>query len=208
MQQRRLGPLAVSALGLGCMGMSDFYGGRDEAEAIATIHRALDLGITFLDTADMYGVGPQRGVGRARRSGTGAIRSCSPPSSATSARRTARSWASTADPTTCATPARRASNGLGSRRSTSTTSTGSTRTRRSRTRSARWLISCAREKCGTLGCRRLVRRRSGERMQSIRSRPCRPNTRCGAASRKARSWTQCANSASVSCHTHPSDAGS
>ena len=57
MQQRRLGTqgLTVSALGLGCMGMSDFYGNRDEQEAIATIHRSLDLGMTFLDTADIYG---------------------------------------------------------------------------------------------------------------------------------------------------------
>jgi aryl-alcohol dehydrogenase-like predicted oxidoreductase len=55
METRRLGPLEVSALGLGCMGMSEFYGPTDEAEAIATIHRALDLGITLLDTADMYG---------------------------------------------------------------------------------------------------------------------------------------------------------
>jgi aryl-alcohol dehydrogenase-like predicted oxidoreductase len=47
--------LEVSALGLGCMGMSEFYGTADEAEAIRTIHRALDLGVTFLDTADMYG---------------------------------------------------------------------------------------------------------------------------------------------------------
>src|SRR5947209_8901300 len=57
MQRRRLGGqgLEVSALGLGCMGMSEFYSGRDEAEAVATIHRALELGIDFLDTADMYG---------------------------------------------------------------------------------------------------------------------------------------------------------
>jgi aryl-alcohol dehydrogenase-like predicted oxidoreductase len=57
MQKRRLGNegLEVSAQGLGCMGMSEFYGSADEGEAIATIQRALDLGISFLDTADMYG---------------------------------------------------------------------------------------------------------------------------------------------------------
>src|SRR5262245_29096114 len=55
MQTRRLGTLEVSAIGLGCMGMSEFYGPSNEAEAVATIHRALDLGVTLLDTADMYG---------------------------------------------------------------------------------------------------------------------------------------------------------
>lgn len=57
MQKRKLGSqgLEVSALGLGCMGMSDFYGQRDDVESIATIHRALDRGVTLLDTADIYG---------------------------------------------------------------------------------------------------------------------------------------------------------
>lgn len=58
LQQRTLGtssPLTVSALGLGCMGMSEFYGAHGERQGIETIHRALDLGVTFLDTADMYG---------------------------------------------------------------------------------------------------------------------------------------------------------
>jgi aryl-alcohol dehydrogenase-like predicted oxidoreductase len=54
---RALGPLSVSALGLGCMGMSFAYGAADRGEAIATLHRALDLGVTLLDTADMYGRG-------------------------------------------------------------------------------------------------------------------------------------------------------
>ncbi|MHB8656656.1 MAG: aldo/keto reductase [Solirubrobacteraceae bacterium] len=68
MQQRTLGSngLEVSAQGLGCMGMSEFYGAADEAESVATIHRALELGVTLLDTADAYGFGDnEQLVGRA-----------------------------------------------------------------------------------------------------------------------------------------------
>jgi len=66
MQYRKLGSLQVSALGLGCMGMSDFYAGGTEAESVETIHHALELGVNFLDTADMYGRGANEElVGRA-----------------------------------------------------------------------------------------------------------------------------------------------
>jgi aryl-alcohol dehydrogenase-like predicted oxidoreductase len=65
-KQRNLGALTVSAIGLGCMGMSEFYGPTDDEESIATITRALDLGVSFLDTSDMYGSGHNEElVGRA-----------------------------------------------------------------------------------------------------------------------------------------------
>lgn len=68
MDKRTLGGLEVSALGLGCMGMSEVYGPVDDDESIKVIHRALDLGVTFLDTADVYGVGHNEElVGRAIR---------------------------------------------------------------------------------------------------------------------------------------------
>ena len=66
MEQRNLNDLTVSAIGLGCMGMSEFYGTTDDAESVRVVHRALDLGCSFLDTADMYGpFTNERLVGRA-----------------------------------------------------------------------------------------------------------------------------------------------
>jgi aryl-alcohol dehydrogenase-like predicted oxidoreductase len=69
MQKRKLGTeITVTAIGLGCMGMSEFYGATNEAESITTIHRAIDLGVDFLDTADIYGLGRNEElVGRALR---------------------------------------------------------------------------------------------------------------------------------------------
>ena len=104
MKMRTLGKtkgLEVSALGLGCMGMSDFYGPASEDEAIATIHHALDRGVTFIDAlADIYGPFHQRNAGRARPCAGAATGSCWPRSSATCGRPTARrcSWGSTAAP--------------------------------------------------------------------------------------------------------------
>jgi aryl-alcohol dehydrogenase-like predicted oxidoreductase len=66
MQKRQIGPLRVSAIGLGCMGMTPIYGEPDQDECIATLHRAIALGVSFIDTADMYGAGKNEElVGRA-----------------------------------------------------------------------------------------------------------------------------------------------
>ena len=100
MRTRTLGGLDVSELGLGCMGMSEFYGGYDDGESIRTIHRALELGVTLLDTADMYGAGDNERARRPRARAAAASRRSSRRSSATCAARTASSSASTAGPST------------------------------------------------------------------------------------------------------------
>src|SRR4051812_25765089 len=137
MDRRTLGSqgLEVSEQGLGCMGMSEFYGESDEGEARATIERALELGVNFLDTADMYGpFTNERLVGGAIADRRDQV--SSPRSSGTCAARTVSAWGSAATPTTCARRATRRCSGWGSTTSTSTTSTASTRASRSRRRSA------------------------------------------------------------------------
>ena len=138
MDKRTLGQgLEVSELGLGCMGMSEFYGTADEGEAIATIHRALELGITFLDTADMYGpFTNERLVGQAIADRRDQVVLATKFGNAPRRGRQLRS-ASAAAPTTSARPATRAWSGSASTTSISTTSIASTTRRRSRRRSAR-----------------------------------------------------------------------
>ena len=144
MQTRTLGPdgPVVSALGLGCMGMSDFYAGRDDEESIRTIHRALELGVTLLDTADMYGRTPTRNWSGGRSRDVATTSSWRPSSGSSATPATPARAGSTAAPTTCSLPARARWSASAPITSTSTTSTGSTPTRRSRRPSARWPSWC------------------------------------------------------------------
>ena len=208
MEQIPLGSpgLIVSRQGLGCMGMSEFYGTGDDDESIATIHRALSLGVTFFDTADMYGPFTNE-VLLGRASERAATRRSSPPNSATCAIPTIRpDAASTAGRSTCARPATRRSSGSGPTTSISTTSTGSTPTRRSRRRSGRWASLCRRARCATSGYPRRHRPLFAAPTPCTRFRRCRPSTRSRRAIPRPRSCPRSTRSGSGSCPTARSGA--
>ena len=185
MERRTLGQgLEVSEQGLGCMGMSAFYGATDEDESIATIHRALELGITFLDTAHIYGQGANeelvgRAVARPARRGRDRDEVLGNACCRTEA------GASTAGRSSSAPRSTARSSGSASTTSTSTTSTASTRRRRSRRPSARWRSSSRPGRFATSASPRRRRRRSGARTPCIRSRRSSPSTRCGHATPRA-----------------------
>ena len=210
MHNRTLGTdgLEVSALGLGCMGMSEFYGTADEAESIATIHRALELGITFLDTADMYGpFTNERLVGRAIADRRDEVVARDEVRQRTNRGRRLRRHQRHAGvrPQRRATPRCSAS---ASTTSTSTTSTASTRPSRSRRRSARWRSWSSRARCATSGSPRPRRRRSAARTPCTRSPRCRRSTRCGRATPRTTCSPPCASSGSASSPTARSGAAS
>src|SRR3954447_9286306 len=144
MEKRRLGQgLEVSAIGLGCMGMSEFYGARDEEEALATLTRALDVDVTFLDTADMYGpFTNEKLVGRALQGRRDEVVVATKFGNVRGEQGERLGIGGT--PITCGRRATRRSSASASTTSTSTTSIVSTRELRSRKQSGPWPSSSRR----------------------------------------------------------------
>ena len=180
MQMRTLGKNgpSVAALGLGCMGMSDFYGPADRAESIATIHAALDAGISLLDTGDYYAMGHNemliaealKGRDRSKRSNQRQIRrACAAPTGLDRLRCAARRRPGILSPTRSGASAPTTS--------TSTVPAGSIRRCRSRRPSAPSPSSSRPATSAMPACRRLARPRSAAPTPSIPSPTCRSNIR-------------------------------
>ena len=187
-----LGP-DVSAIGLGCMGMSFAYGERDDDGSTQTLDRALDLGVNHLDTADMYGCGAQRGAGRLGRPAGGGTRSSSRRSSPTAADAdgngafvdSSGAWAREACDASLAPAGDRHDRPV-------LHAPRATRRPRSRRRWARWRSWWPPARSGTSACPRSARRPCGRRTPYTRSRPCRWSTRCSAGTpSRARCSTTC-----------------
>ena len=209
MEPRRLGKqgLTVSAMGRGCMGMSDAYGPADEAESVATIHRALELGINLLDTSDTYvPFTNEELVGKAIRGRRDELRVAT---KFGFVRDSDKSWQGIdGRPAHVARPATARSDGLGLITSTSITSTVSSQRSPSKRPSARWRSWCGRGRCVTSACARRRPRPSAGRMPYTRSPPCRPSIRCGAATQTTNSSPPSGNWPSASSHTARSAAAS
>ena len=195
MKKRTLGANGpeVSAIGLGCMGMSAFYGAADEDEAVRTIHRALDLGCNFLDTSDMYGPHTNERARRARdrRTARRGLPGDQVRHQADLGDDDRRRVIDGAAGLRARSLRGLAGAGSASITSTSTTSTASTRARRSRRRSARWPSSCSEGKVRYLGLSEASARRSAAPTPCTRSPRCRPSTRCGRATSRPRSCRRC-----------------
>ena len=195
---RKLGALSAPAIGLGCMSLSGVYGDADDAASEALIRHALDIGVTHLDSSDVYGWGHNETRRRPGHQGPARARSCWQRNSATCANADGSQgingqprYVAQACEASLQASRRRGDRPLlpAPRRSAAC---------RSRTRSAPWRGWCSRARCAISACRRRTRKRSAARMRCTRSPPCRPSFRCSIARRPRKRGRPRANSASAS----------